>query len=548
MHRIDPRPLPGHGNGQRYPGLLYPGLCHPLPAGPGVFTGVFKGLLAPRRGGCLRPVRSLGPLLMVLAVLALAGCETLREIDPTRQGESRAPQQTTPRPEPVQPEAARRDGVIPAPSPSAPRAAPFEPGPFPQDPSAPGAAEAGPEAAEIHLIPPPGMAAKTPVAFLVPLSGPGAALGRGFLNAAQMALFEVADERLALLPFDTEGTAQGAEDAARRALDAGAQLILGPLFGASVEAVRPLAAAKGVPVIAFSNDRAVVGPGVQLFGITPENQVDRVVGYAASRGVLRLAAILPEGPFGDRMAQGLVEASHRYGATVTSVLRYGEATTETIAPLVRRLTRYEQRRAAWRAERARLEALDDEASRRALARLSLTESLGDIEFDGVLLPQGGQDLRVIAPLFAFYDVDMRRLRLLGSVQWDDLDLATEPALRGGWFPAPDPEARGAFISAYQSHYGEAPPRIASLAYDATALAAILLRQSMSATAMAGADAPGSPFALSALTAPSGFAGVDGIFRLLPDGQIERGLAVKEVGDRRFRLLSPAPSSFERVGF
>ena len=74
--------------------------------------------------------------------------------------------------------------------------------------------------------------------------------------------------------------------------------------------------------------------------------------------------------------------------------------------------------------------------------------------------------------------------------------------------------------------------MANTAYDAAALAATLAR------AEGGAD-----FSAAALTQPSGFAGHDGIFRFLPDGTAERGLAVLEVGPRAATVVSPAPETF-----
>jgi hypothetical protein len=72
-----------------------------------------------------------------------------------------------------------------------------------------------------------------------------------------------------------------------------------------------------------------------------------------------------------------------------------------------------------------------------------------------------------------------------------------------------------------------------LAYDATGLAAVLAR--------IGAN---PDFSATALGSPSGFAGVDGIFRFAPDGVVERGLAVLQLDRRSIQVISPAPTTFE----
>lgn len=420
----------------------------------------------------------------------------------------------------------------------------------------------GPEAGRIVLIPPPGVEPVIRVGLLLPLSGPHAELGKSLLNAAQLALFDVAGQGFALLPVDTQGTAEGAAAAARRALDGGARLILGPVFAPSVAAVAPIARAGGVQVVSFSNDRAVAGNGVYVMGFTPETQIRRVMTYARDRGLKRLVGLVPDGPYGDRVEQILRSLMPVLGLDLKTVVRYRGQSTEALAPVIKRLANYDARRGVLLSRRQELKAESDEASKRALKRLEKIDTLGGVDFDGVFLPQGGASLRALAPLLRFYDIDPRKVRVLGTVEWNDPILATEPALYGGWFIAPPPAARQGFETAYKKAFGGPAPPVASLAYDATALAAVIARPPDPVAApvvtMAGAAArptpvpppsavPGQVFSRQALTAANGFAGTDGIFRLLPSGLVERGFAVMEVRARRFVVVSPAPLTFQKIG-
>ncbi|ODA67886.1 hypothetical protein A7A08_01053 [Methyloligella halotolerans] len=55
--------------------------------------------------------------------------------------------------------------------------------------------------------------------------------------------------------------------------------------------------------------------------------------------------------------------------------------------------------------------------------------------------------------------------------------------------------------------------------------------------------PGDRYTPNQLTRSTGFAGVDGLFRLLPDGTAERGLAILEVQPSGPRVIDQAPRSF-----
>ncbi len=138
-----------------------------------------------------------------------------------------------------------------------------------------------------------------------------------------------------------------------------------------------------------------------------------------------------------------------------------------------------------------------------------------------------------APLLPYYDVDPRAVKFLGTGLWDDASLTREPPLAGAWFPAPPPEAHAQFLTRYRRAYGTTPPRIASLGYDAVSLAIAL-----------SALPEDERFTPQALTNPQGFAGVDGIFRFMPGGETERGLAVLEIRPTGAVVIDPAPTSFQ----
>ena len=372
------------------------------------------------------------------------------------------------------------------------------------------------------------------IAVLLPLSGPTGAVGRDLLDAAQMSLFEVAeDASLVLLPIDTLGTAAGARTAARRAVSEDADLILGPLLATSVRAVAPIARANGINVVAFSNDRTVAGDGIFTIGFLPSEQVDRVVDYARRQGLTEFAVVAPNSAYGNAMVDALEAATFATAASFVDVAYY-DAGSDELPNIIRRFARFDERREALETQRAQLAERDDPISEQALARLENLETLGDLDFEAVLLPAGGSEVLQLAPLMAFYDIDPGQIRLLGTWLWDDPALGREPTMVGAWFAAPPPLARTDFLRRFDSLFGREPDRRATLAYDAVALAVVLARQ----------DEGPAAFSFDALTSPSGFAGTDGIFRLLPSGAAQRGLAVLEVRRNGPRLLEPAPNTFE----
>jgi ABC-type branched-subunit amino acid transport system substrate-binding protein len=346
------------------------------------------------------------------------------------------------------------------------------------------------------------------VGFLAPLSGPRASLGTALFNAAQLALFDHAGESLTLVPKDTNGTAAGAAIAMQELIAEGVDLVIGPLLGDSVRAVAPIARPARVPVVAFSNDRSAAGDGVFIIGFTPGQQIGRVVAHAVQSGHRRIAALVPHGAYGDAVVSALYDATGRSGVSIARIEYFTPGAQGDAAPV-----------------------------QSLVAAAGLTEDGVPTGFDALLIAASGESLRGLALLFPYYDLDPSQGQVVGTEQWKEPSLLGEPALLNGWFAAAPDDGFAGFRARYQNAFGTAPPRLATLGYDAVIMASDLAGR-----------AGGADFGDLALTDPTGFTGADGKFRLGSDGVAERALTVYRVAPRSFEVRDPAPSGFGTASF
>jgi branched-chain amino acid transport system substrate-binding protein len=368
--------------------------------------------------------------------------------------------------------------------------------------------------------PAPERAGPVKVGLLLPLSGPNAELGKAMLDAAEMALFENGGERLTLVPRDTKGTAGGAADAAHAAIADGAEMILGPLLAAEVEAVKPIAADAHINVIAFSTVTRLAGGNTFLMGFLPKEEVVREVGFARDRGLARFAALAPNSPYGHLAVDALRDATTATGASLTDAEFYDPSQGGAATAIGHLFPGGAPAAGAGIAEGT-----------------AAPEPRPAPRFDALLLPVGGAQLRQVAREVELAGRDPKAVRLLGSGLWDEPGIGDEKALDGGWFAASPPAARQGFERRYKVTYGRDPPRLASLGYDAAALAGTLAQGRNERS-----------FSREAILDPQGFAGVDGRFRFTPDGLIQRALAVLEIEPQGNVVVSPAPESFQNLGY
>lgn len=383
-------------------------------------------------------------------------------------------------------------------------------------------------------------APKIKVAIMLPLSGPEAETGKALLRAATAALFEAYDPRLVLLPLDTKADAFETEAIAQRALQENVSIVLGPLLASNLQIAGEILEPHGIPLIGFSNDSSVAAPGRFIMGFLPETEVKRVVDHAIGAGLLEQAALVPDGRYGNRVRTAFGDAVSSGGGSVAAIESYPPDPEAVFEP-VKRLSNYDERRQELQAEVRFLRSLQDDLTDEIANELSRFEVLEGITYDAVLVPEGGELLRTLAPLLPFYEIDPNQVKLLGTGLWSDPGLLREPPLQGAWFAAPHPAAPTEFLTKLQEEYGVPMPRIATLAYDAMSLVATIARESAE-------EGTAKPFTFERLTTEAGFMGLDGLFRFLPDGTVERGLAVLEIHRRGFRVVDPAPKAFPSFGY
>ena len=386
---------------------------------------------------------------------------------------------------------------------------------------------------------------KIKVAILLPLSGQHEKIGQSLLNAAQMALFDVAGHYFELIPRDTKGTIEGAQQAASTAIQNGASFILGPLFADNARAIKPIARSANVKMITFSTDWKLANSDTYVMGFMPFDQVRRVMLFAASQGHIKQALLAPYSPYGNAVSETFKQVSKYYPQVQTTMIERYRLGDENFNDLIRKFTSYDDRVNNLHEAITDLEMIP-EAQRtdfdiNELARLKIQHTEGDIPFDSILLPIGGTEIRELTSILKYYDVDLNKARFLGTGLWDTPSVYNEVSMQGAWFAAPAPDKRVKFEREYRDIYGETPPRLASLGYDATALLAVLSRQSFT-------RGPESLFSTESLTNPNGFAGIDGIFRFSRNGLVERGLAVLEVTQKGPKVVSPAPATFQSGTF
>ncbi|WP_411956800.1 penicillin-binding protein activator [Paracoccus homiensis] len=345
------------------------------------------------------------------------------------------------------------------------------------------------------------------VALLVP-GGTGAPnvewLARSLKNSARMAATDAQGATIDLRIYDTGADSAQAVAQANAAADAGAKIIIGPLYAEAANAVGNAMAPRNINVLSFSNNSEIAGGNVFILGNSFANVADRLVGYGVKQGKKNVYVVAENDVAGQIGGRAIETAIARNGARLAGRSNHAVSVSgiDAVTP-------------------------------------QITAAAASGKVDAIFMTANNQAvLPYLTEKLTAAGINSQVSQFMGLTRWDEpasrISLAQ---LQNGWFAIPDQGLKQQFEARYRAAYGEEPHELAGLAYDGVAAVASLVR--------AGKR---NAVTSTGLTQSSGFSGVNGVFRLRNDGTAQRALAVAAIRGNQVVILDPAPKGFGGYGF
>lgn len=354
---------------------------------------------------------------------------------------------------------------------------------------------------------------KPRVGLILPLTGPQASIGLRLREAALLALPNGKEPGLDIFDETQEG---GATGAAYKALKAGDKIVLGPLTSGSTEKVAEVLQTAGVPELAFTSDLQQARSTVWIMGLTPEQQVKRLVDAAQAEGRKSFAAFLPDNALGHAMGNALVALCQQSSLELPKVAYHADdenAINTALASFMGQMgaSSGNSDGAQSSSEPSAIDPLGSEAPAPPVGEKK-TPSVKP-SFDALLLGDTGLALGHVIDALQERQIGAPQVRIMGPMLWKSFD-GKLGALQGAWYPAFDDRLRERYVQNYQAAYHTYPSPVSDFSYDAAALAGALVRDNKLDKAN--------------LTRPNGFAGLNGTFWLKSDGHVERSLVIYQI--------------------
>ena len=369
---------------------------------------------------------------------------------------------------------------------------------------------------------------KLRVAVLVPLSGQVKVVGESIVNTIQMSLFENNKKNIVLKIYDTKGTTFGAVEAINRAIKDGVDTVIGPLFSAETKAIKDIIKKNDLISFSLSNDEELKNiDNVFVTGSIPEQEIQTLISYMMENDFYNYVALMPNTTHGalmNRILRGTI--LNKDGLLIKTEYYEQQNENNLITKINDLVNFYEVPQTLY--EDYEKKKLESKLLGETEEPEFIIQEEEKIYPQALFIPDGGKKAEEIANLLFISQQNSRYVQLIGTTKMDgDINIVNNPYFDKVIFIGANPDKYKKFYDDYIKLYRAEPIKITSMVYD---LVNIIDKMY---------DKVDGVFAINKkeLLNPNGFDGIDGKFRFLPNGIVERKMFVLQLQNKEKVVIS-----------
>jgi len=299
------------------------------------------------------------------------------------------------------------------------------------------------------------------IGVLLPLSGEFQDIGKSFLKAIQLGLYDISNKNIKIYPKDSKANALNAYQAAKEFEELGIKIVIGPIFFESLERINEI---NNITFISLTNKTKNVPRNTIAFGINIDSQIDALKKYFDKVKISKTLLLSPKTEFIDQSKYVIKKDILKFYRTYSY-----EPNPKTITGEIEKITKYRERKKDLERRIKILEKSDLYKHKQELKKLEKMHTLGKVNFDSVVVIDFGERLKSVISSFIFSDVSNKEVNFFTINQWFDESFFNENALQNLHFPAIDFDNLEKFNKKFVKTYNEKPNKVSILAYDALGL-------------------------------------------------------------------------------
>ena len=307
---------------------------------------------------------------------------------------------------------------------------------------------------------------KIKIGLIVPLSGDNFLIGEKIIKSIRMAINKINDEKIEIIPRDTKSNPIDTLKVSKDLYQEGVRIIIGPVFNESTKYLDEL---KEVTFISFTNKLIGNPKNVISAGVNAISQLQTIKKFNDKNNLTKSIFLIPRSEFKKEIEIAINKTNIKH----KEVFYYDREPTK-LTKQIEDLTNYQLRKKNLEDEIQRLEGLSFKDKERKIQNLKKKDSLGNIDFDSVVIADFDENLKSVATSLLYTDVSSKRISYITLNQWFDESLLKETSLHPIYFPSINKNNYELFMNDFKNTYGLNGDQLSFLSYDLFGLVYFLI--------------------------------------------------------------------------
>tara|TARA_B100000282_G_scaffold204815_1_gene150305 strand:- start:1844 stop:2992 length:1149 start_codon:yes stop_codon:yes gene_type:complete len=307
---------------------------------------------------------------------------------------------------------------------------------------------------------------KIKIGLIVPLSGENSLIGEKIIKSTRLAINKINDDRIEIIPKDTKSNPIDTLRVSKELYKNGVRIIIGPVFNESIKYLDDL---KNVTFISFTNKLIGNPKNVISAGVNAISQLQTIKKFSDINNLSNSVFLIPRSQFKNEIEQAINKTKIKH----KKVFYYDREPTK-LTKQIENLTNYQIRKNNLKNEIKRIEDLSFKDKDKKIQSLKKKDTLGNINFDSVVIADFDENLKSVATSLLYTDVSSKRVSYITLNQWFDESLLKENSLHPIYFPSVNKNNYEIFMNEFKNTYGLDGDQLSFLSYDLIGLVYFLI--------------------------------------------------------------------------
>ena len=309
---------------------------------------------------------------------------------------------------------------------------------------------------------------KIQIGLMVPLTGPNKELGQSVIKAVRLAVKDINNNLIEIIPKDTASKANKALKSAFELKQMGVRIVIGPIF---YESITYLDEIKDITFLSLTNKTLDLPKNVISAGINSTSQMNTIKKFLETNNINKTIFLTPIQDYEFEVKKGIKDSRIK-------IFKNYEYSTEPtkLTKQIEEITNYRIRKQNLEDEILRLKKSNQPNKEKRIKKLEQRYTLGGLNFDSVIIADFDESLKSITTSLLYVDVNPKENFFITLNQWFDLSLLKEKNSQPLYFPSIDYENYKKFSKDYYSQYNEYPNQLSIISYDIVGLIYYLILQ------------------------------------------------------------------------